>query len=129
MREPIQKYFQMGTIQWMSHPPVKYPLLESVKRFCCDPYFTALEITHIADDEERAKVKDMLAQSHMKVCYGAQPRLLGPKLNPNDLNEEGVKRQIAIGSNGGLKSAVSKPVRHNPVGECAFSSAKRRTPA
>ena len=89
MREPIQKYFQMGTIQWMSHPPVKYPLLESVKRFCCDPYFTALEITHIADDEERAKVKDMLAQSHMKVCYGAQPRLLGPKLNPNDLNEEG----------------------------------------
>ena len=24
----------------------------------------------------------------MKVCYGAQPRLLGPGLNPNDLDEE-----------------------------------------
>lgn len=24
----------------------------------------------------------------MKICYGAQPRLLGPKLNPNDMDEE-----------------------------------------
>lgn len=24
----------------------------------------------------------------MKVCYGAQPRILGPKLNPNDMDEE-----------------------------------------
>lgn len=38
----------------------------------------------------------MLAQGHMKVCYGAQPRLLGPKLNPNDLNEEGRKKAEAV---------------------------------
>ena len=31
MKDPIQKYFQVGTIQWMTHPPVDYPLLESVK--------------------------------------------------------------------------------------------------
>ena len=92
MKDPIQKYFQVGTIQWMTHPPVDYPLLESVKAICCDEYFSALEITHIEDQETRDKVKDMLAQGHMKVCYGAQPRLLGPKLNPNDLNEEGRKK-------------------------------------
>lgn len=53
-------------------------------------------ITHIEDQETRDKVKDMLAQGHMKVCYGAQPRLLGPKLNPNDLNEEGRKKAEAV---------------------------------
>ena len=80
----------------MTHPPVDYPLLESVKAICCDEYFSALEITHIEDQETRDKVKDMLAQGHMKVCYGAQPRLLGPKLNPNDLNEEGRKKAEAV---------------------------------
>lgn len=89
MKDPIQKYFQVGTIQWMSHPPADYPLLESVKTIACDEYFGAFEITKIADDEQRRAVKSLLAQSHLKVCYGAQPRLLGPGLNPNDTDEEG----------------------------------------
>ena len=96
MKDPIQKYFQVGTIQWMTHPPVNYPILDSVKTICCDEYFNALEITHIEDQETKDKVRDMLAQSHMKVCYGAQPRLLGPKLNPNDLDEEGRKKAEAV---------------------------------
>lgn len=95
MKDPIQKYFQIGTIQWMSHPPVNYPLLESVKSLACDPYFTALEVTKVADDESRAAMKKILEQSHMKVCYGAQPRLLGSGLNPNDINEEGRKKAEA----------------------------------
>ena len=95
MKDPIQKYFQIGTIQWMSHPPANYPLLESVKSLACDPYFTALEVTKVADDETRAALKKMLDQSHMKICYGAQPRLLGPGLNPNDVNEEGRKQAEA----------------------------------
>ncbi len=89
MKDPIQKYFYVGTIQWMTHPPVNYSLLDSVKRICCDEYFGALEVTEIPDDEKRAKVKRMLEQSHLKVCYGAQPRLLGTGLNPNDICEEG----------------------------------------
>ena len=96
MKDPIQKYFQVGTIQRMTHPPVNYPILDSVKTICCDEYFNALEITHIEDQETKDKVRDMLAQSHMKVCYGAQPRLLGPKLNPNDLDEEGRKKAEAV---------------------------------
>lgn len=87
MKDPIQKYFQIGTIQWMSHPPADYAILDSVKTICCDDYFTALEITHIEDVEIREKVKRMLEQSHIKVCFGAQPCLLGPKLNPNAVDE------------------------------------------
>ncbi len=92
MKDPIQKYFQIGTIQWMTHPPISYNIVDSVKTIACDEYFSALEITEIKDNDERAKVKSMLEQSHLKVCYGAQPRLLGPKLNPNDTNEEGRKK-------------------------------------
>ncbi len=92
MRESIHKYFKVGTIQWMTHPPVRVPLLDSVKQLCCDGFFDALEITHVKDPAEREAVRDMLEQSHMQVCYGAQPRLLGPKLNPNDVDEEGRKK-------------------------------------
>lgn len=91
MKDPIQKYFKLGTIQWMSHPPTDYELLDSIKKLACDEYFDAIEIGQIKDDETREKVKRMLEQSHMKVCYGGQPRLLGSGLNPNDVNEEGRK--------------------------------------
>lgn len=95
MKDPIQKYFQIGTIQWMSHPPVNYPVLESVRTIACDPYFSALEVTKVADEATRVAMKKMLEQSHLTVCYGAQPRLLGPGLNPNDTSEEGRKKAEA----------------------------------
>ncbi len=87
MKSSIHRYFQVGAIQWMSHPPVKYPLLDSLKQFACDDFFDAIEITHIADPEVRRQAKRILEQSHLRVCYGAQPNLLGPKLNPNALDE------------------------------------------
>ena len=75
MRESIHKYFQVGTIRWMSFP--KMGVLESIRRIASDDYFDAIEITKCKDDEERAAVKKLLEQSHLKVCYGAQPRLRG----------------------------------------------------
>jgi sugar phosphate isomerase/epimerase len=60
-----------------------------MRRILRDDYFDAIEITQIKDDTLRAEAKALLAQSHMKVCYGAQPRLLSTGLNPNDINEEG----------------------------------------
>ena len=89
MKELIHKYFQVGTIRWMSFP--KAGVVESVKRIAADDFFDAIEITKCDSDEERGAVKKLLDQSHLKVCYGAQPRLLGPKLNPNDLDEAGRK--------------------------------------
>ena len=89
MRACIHHYFQVGTIRWMSFP--RLGVLESIKRIASDDFFDAIEITKCKDDEEREAVKKLLEQSHLKVCYGAQPRLLGPKLNPNDINEEGRK--------------------------------------
>ena len=87
MNESIHRYFQIGTIQWMSHP--SYEVLDSIHRIASDDFFDAIEVTHFADAQKREQAKRMLEQAHMRVCFGAQPMLLGPKLNPNDLDEAG----------------------------------------
>ena len=89
MRESIHKYFQVGTISWMSYP--NRDLLEVIQKVASDDFFDAIEVPTKMDDETRAKAAKMLAEGHLKVCCGAQPRLLGPKLNPNDIDEEGRK--------------------------------------
>ena len=84
MKDSIHKYFQVGTIQWMSYP-LSDPI-DSLKTICRDDYFDAIELKGYG--ERNAEAKTLLEQSHLKVCYGAQPRLLGPKLNPNAIDEE-----------------------------------------
>ncbi len=83
MKESIHKYFQVGTIQWMSYP-LRDPI-DSLKAICRDDFFDAIELKGYG--EKNAEAKALLDQSHLKVCYGAQPRLLGPKLNPNAIDE------------------------------------------
>ena len=94
MRASIHQYFQVGTIQWMSHPSDE--VLESIGKIAGDDFFDAIEITHFADAGKREQAKRMLEQAHMRVCFGAQPCLLGPKLNPNDVDEEGRKKAEAV---------------------------------
>lgn len=91
MKDSIHRYFQVGTIQWMSFP--KSNPMDSLRAIAEDDFFDAIEVKGFGADNEQAK--SILEQSHLKVCYGAQPRLLGPKLNPNDLDEEGRQRAEA----------------------------------
>lgn len=85
MKESIHKYFRVGTIQWMSFPN-RAPM-ESLKAIARDEYFDAIEIRGYGSAEENAKARALLDQSHMRVCFGAQPWLLSGKLNPNALEE------------------------------------------
>lgn len=85
MKESIHKFFQVGTIAWMSYP--NRDILEAVKTVASDDFFDAIEITQNKDPESRKKEKALLEQSHLKIYYGAQPRLLGPGLNPNAIDE------------------------------------------
>jgi sugar phosphate isomerase/epimerase len=94
MKESIYTYFDVGTVLWMSYPPAACPEGggEPLLKILRDDFFTCVEVTQEKDDAARRRVRDLLAQSHMRVCYGAQPRLLSTGLNPNDLDEEGRKR-------------------------------------
>ncbi|WP_086313442.1 hypothetical protein A5821_000945 [Enterococcus sp. 7F3_DIV0205] len=88
MKEKIETYFDLGLIQWMSYPPKEYDLKETLLQIAKDADFRAIEITQIKDDKTRLEVKQLLEQSGLRVGYGAQPRLLGPGLNPNALIED-----------------------------------------
>ncbi|MFL0168634.1 sugar phosphate isomerase/epimerase family protein [Candidatus Clostridium helianthi] len=97
MNESINKYLNVGLIHFMAYPEAtKFEkqdnIVESIKKVLIDDYFNAIEITHITDEKIRKEVKMLLEQSHMTIAYGAQPRLLGAKLNPNHLDEEERKK-------------------------------------
>ena len=93
MKDSIHTYFRVGTIQWMSYP-LSDPM-DSLRAICRDDYFDAIELKGFGAKNEEAK--KLLEQSHLKVCYGAQPRLLGPKLNPNALDEaERQKAEVTL---------------------------------
>ena len=41
MNEPIQRYFRLGTLQWMSYPQEEP--LDALKKIAADDFFTAIE--------------------------------------------------------------------------------------
>ena len=101
MKESIHRYFRVGTIQWMSYP-FSDPM-ESLLEIARDDYFDAIEIKGYGSPEANEKAKGIFQQSHLSVCFGAQPWLLKDKLNPNDLEEE--RRKAAEDT---LKRAADK---------------------
>ncbi|MCL2665242.1 MAG: sugar phosphate isomerase/epimerase [Defluviitaleaceae bacterium] len=99
MDSPVQNFFKVGLIHFMAYPEVmkgEGPILETLKKILVDDYFDAIEITHISDNEVRNHARELLVQSHMTICYGAQPRLLSAKLNPNDLDEDNRKKAESV---------------------------------
>lgn len=97
MRDSIHKYFHVGLINFMAYPSSLRGTDESVvnllKKTALDDYFDAIEVTWIKDDKLRAEAAKLLKTSHLRVCYGAQPRLLTTGLNTCDVDEVG--RQAA----------------------------------
>ena len=121
MNESMYKYFKPGIIHFMAYPSTikgEGPILETIKKIACDDYFSAIEVTWIKDAEIRKQAKKILDTSHMKVAYGAQPRLLTTGLNINDLDEE--KRIKAVNI---LKEGIDEAYELGAVG-LAFLSGK-----
>jgi sugar phosphate isomerase/epimerase len=100
MKESMHKYFKIGTIHFMSYPQTMKgdgPIVETLQKILVDDYFDAVEVTWIKSDAIRHKVRKMLDESGITVCYGAQPRLLTTGLNPNAINEdERLKAQATL---------------------------------
>ncbi len=99
MNESMYKYMKVGLVHFMAFPSTMRgsgPVLETIRALAMDDYFTAIEITTIADKGERMQAKRMLETSHMAVSYGAQPRLLTAGLNINDLDEGKRREALAV---------------------------------
>ena len=83
MKGSISNYFSVGTLQWMSYP--KRDPIEALLTIAGDDFFDAVEVAGFG--ERRAEARAILEQSHLRVCLGAQPRLLSAQLNPNAVDE------------------------------------------
>jgi sugar phosphate isomerase/epimerase len=90
-------YCTMSIVHFMAFPTTitgNGPIAATVSKIAEDPFFGAVEITHIDDPAERQATRCVIEASHIKVGFGAQPLVLGSKLNPNSLDEE--ERKAAV---------------------------------
>ena len=97
MKDSLQNYMQVGIVHFMAYPECgtgQGPIYETLTKIVDDEFFSAVEITWIKDPAERARVKALLAASHMTVGYGAQPCLLSQKLNLNHFDAGERKRAV-----------------------------------
>lgn len=97
MKEDWSNYFKLGIVHFMAYPDTikgEGPILSTIREIAEDDFFDAIEISWIKDEKVREEVKNLLAQSYLTVSYGAQPRILINKLNPNAEDEK--EREKAV---------------------------------
>ena len=90
METHLESHMKMGIVHFMAFPELaggKGPWVETVREIALDPFFNAIEITHIEDPEARDAVRDLIQLSGLSVGYGAHPAILGQGLNINALDE------------------------------------------
>ncbi|NQU64391.1 MAG: TIM barrel protein [SAR324 cluster bacterium] len=90
MEKQLELYMRMGIVHFMAFPELaggKGPWVDTVRQIALDPFFNAIEITHIEDPETRAAVRDLIQISGLSVGYGAHPAILGQGLDINTLDE------------------------------------------
>jgi sugar phosphate isomerase/epimerase len=95
MDTPIEAYMKLGIVHHMAFPELASgdgPWEETIRRIALDPFFHAIEITHIEDPEVREEVRKLIRLAHMSLAYGAHTTILGQGLDINAL-EEGMRNR------------------------------------
>ncbi|MBI4966264.1 MAG: sugar phosphate isomerase/epimerase [Desulfomonile tiedjei] len=90
MDKSQHSYLRMGIVHFMAFPELaggQGPWEETVKHIAKDPFFSAIEITHIADEEQRRKVRELCRLANLDIGFGAQPAILSQGLDLNSLDE------------------------------------------
>ena len=98
MGKSWESVLTLSVVHFMAFPECTAgtgPVAETITKLALDDFFGGVEITWIKDPAERARVRDIAAQSGLKLGFGAQPILLSQKLSLNDLDETGRRRAVA----------------------------------
>ena len=99
MEKNLASHMRMGIVHFMAFPGLaggKGPWVETVRQIALDPFFNAIEITHIENPEARATVKSLIQLSGLSVGYGAHPAILGQGLDINALDEAARSRACKV---------------------------------
>lgn len=81
MKDPIQKYFYIGTIQWMTHPPMKYKLLDSIKTLVADEFLQRSRSRKLRTKQLEKGQKDVGAVPHEGLLWRTTQDIR-PKVKP-----------------------------------------------
>lgn len=98
MDKPLQAFMKVGVVHFMAYPAATKGerVLETLREIVEDAFFTAVEVTHVPDPEERQRVADLLSASGMTVGYGAQPLQLAGKLDIGAADPERRASAVAV---------------------------------
>ncbi len=91
MEKRLEAYMRFGIVHFMAFPELgggRGPWEETVRHIALDPFFNAIEITHIEAPKVRERVKQLIQLARLSVGYGAQPTILGQGLNINSTDEK-----------------------------------------
>lgn len=88
---------RMGIVHFMAFPELaggEGPWEDTVKQIALDPFFSAIEITHIADEHQRQRVRDICQLASLDIGFGAHPAILSQGLDLNSLEKD--RRDYAV---------------------------------
>lgn len=96
MDAPMKRFMRPGIVSFKAFPIElgTGPILESLEKICADSFFSAIEVGWMKDPQVRDEARRLLEQSHLEVCYGAQPAMFSQKLNLNALDPEARRRAL-----------------------------------
>jgi len=98
MNDRWEGYFHLGIVypKLFAHANSgEGPILETLSRLLHDPFFTAIEIAWIKDDQIRRQVRDLLELSAMEILYNGAPAIRGMGINLCSLDSDLRKESIA----------------------------------
>ncbi len=96
MDAPMKRYMRPGIVLFKAFPLEQGtgPIIESLLKICEDTFFAAIEVGWMKEPLVRDEARRILEQSHLEVCYAAQPAMFSQKLSINALDPEARRRAL-----------------------------------
>jgi sugar phosphate isomerase/epimerase len=116
---PWSNYFRLGIVHFMAYPEVakdESRVLPTLEALAADTDFEVVEVRGVSSPELRREIKALCRTAHLDLAYGAQPAVLGQKLNPNSLDAAERQRAMQV-----LKAAVDEAVEMGAQGFALLS--------
>ena len=99
----IYRFLKLGIVHFKAFPEIvrgEGPIVETLRTIVEDDFWTAVEVGWIKDIKVRNEVRELLATSHMEVCYACQPRMFSNKLNINHFDAGERAKALGMMKNG-----------------------------
>ena len=84
-------YCTLSIVHFLAFPECQSgdgPVFETIAQIAADDFFSGIEVGRINDKSVREQCTRLVEQSHMQIGFGAQPIILGGKLNLNSLDSK-----------------------------------------